>query len=212
MRTLKRGILIALEGIDGSGKTTLAQNLATSLSQDFPIILTKEPGATPLGKKLRTLLQEQSIPLSPKAEYLLFAADRAHHFSTLVLPALEQKSLVISDRMADSSLVYQGYGRGLSLDTIASINAWAMENHSPDLVIYVKIDPATAHARLVRRGKLSAFEQEQAFIQKLDTGFDTIFKDRNNVILLDGTLDPARLTEHATERCMSWLQQQKLIL
>src|SRR5262245_6758669 len=107
------GILITLEGIDGSGKSSIARELHTFFSSQYQTVLTKEPGGTPLGQRLRDLLQYQDIPVVAKAQYLLFAADRAQHFAYVVVPSLEQKCLVISDRMADSSIVYQGHGHGL---------------------------------------------------------------------------------------------------
>ena len=212
-QTLKKGILIAIEGIDGSGKSTLANSIALSLSEKVPTLLTKEPGATELGKKLRSLLQEQTIPLTPKAEYLLFAADRAHHFATFVIPALNEKKLVLSDRMADSSLVYQGYGRGLDLNMLTTINAWAMDNYAPHLVLYVRIDPKIARERLIARGKLSAFEQEQeSFTHTLVRGFDTIFKNRTNVILLDGNQTPQAVAAKALEEIITWINRNALFV
>src|SRR5438067_1616217 len=110
-----QGMLITIEGIDGSGKSTLAKNLYQHLiANDVDALLTREPGATPLGKALRTILQEKNVAVCDQAEYLLFAADRAQHFKDTIIPALAKGTVVISDRMADSSLVYQGYGRGLN--------------------------------------------------------------------------------------------------
>ena len=119
MQQLKHGILIAVEGIDGSGKSSFAKNLTEFFtSHDIATCLTKQPGGTPLGKQLRHILQTQSVPLCSKAEYLLFAADRAQHMHEVIAPALQEKKIVISDRLADSSIIYQGYGRGLEIPTI----------------------------------------------------------------------------------------------
>lgn len=129
MPQLKSGILIAIEGIDGSGKSTLAKNLFSSLEQQrFDTILTKEPGDSELGKEIRELVCTQNIPISSRAQYLLFAADRAQHFDELIIPALQQNKLIICDRLSDSSLAYQGYGNGLSTDMIKSINEWSMHS------------------------------------------------------------------------------------
>jgi dTMP kinase len=213
MQTLKRGILIALEGIDGSGKTLLAKNLFNELtSQHYCALLTKEPGGTPLGIALRKILQEKTVLVDAKAEFLLFAADRAQHFNEIILPALKQKKIILSDRMADSSLVYQGYGRGLDKEMIKTVNHWAMNNTEPDLVLYVKIDPQTARERLIKRGKLSAFDQEPLdFFNKLVHGFETTFNTRKNVITLDGRQTPENLVLIALESILSWLKAQKLI-
>ncbi len=213
MSTLKRGILITLEGIDGSGKTVLAQNLLrTLINQGFPMLLTKEPGGTPLGIALRKILQEKQVVVDAKAEFLLFAADRAQHFKEVVISAREKNKFILSDRMADSSLVYQGYGRGLNKEMIKTINRWAMNDIEPDLVLYVKIDASTARERLIKRGKLSAFDQEPlTFFNALTEGFEAIFKNKKNVITLDGTLPPEKIAETALESIQSWLNTQKLI-
>lgn len=208
MIKLTRGILIALEGIDGSGKSTLAQSFASTLAH-FPLLITKEPGATSLGKQLREILQTQTNPLHPKAEYLLFAADRAQHFTDVIIPHLNKNYLVISDRMCDSSLVYQGFGRGLDCSMIATINTWAMDTIKPDLTFYLKIDPERALERIQKRhAKLTVFEQDRIhFTRKLLEGFDTLYKNRADVIQLDATQHTQQITQQATQALVSWIQQ-----
>ena len=187
MKKLNKGLLVSLEGIDGSGKSVLAKNLVQAL-KEYPTISTKEPGGTPVGEKIRAILLDKNSHLCPKAEFLLFAASRAEHFAKLVIPELQKGSLVISDRMADSSLVYQGYARGLDKEVIQSINCWAMNNVLPDLTFYVKVNVETALERIKKRNiPLTGFEQEKAFIEKTIEGFETIFSTRSNVIILDGT-------------------------
>ncbi|MCK5633295.1 dTMP kinase, partial [bacterium] len=140
METLTRGILIAVEGIDGSGKSTLANKLRDSFQKEqFPTVLTYEPGDTKLGKQLRKTLEEKPVPVCGQAEFLLYAADRAQHFVDVVIPALTQKKIVISDRMSDSSLAYQGYGRNFDLSLITMINKWVMHDIKPDITLYIKI-------------------------------------------------------------------------
>jgi dTMP kinase len=207
MKKLRRGMLIAIEGIDGSGKSTLIKNLAYALADvQLPVVTTQEPGGTPLGKQLRALLQERTIPVASKAEFLMFATDRAQHFHDLILPALATHSIVISDRMADSSLVYQGYGRGLDMDILRSVNSWAMDGRSPDLTIYLRITPDIAYERFKTRKKLTAFEQEkEAFFTRLVHGFDTIFSHRSDVLRIDGQETPDQLTKMATAAITHWL-------
>jgi dTMP kinase len=214
MYQLTKGILITIEGIDGSGKSTLAQSLARRLEQLFHVILTKEPGASKLGKHLRELVQTETIPLNPQAEFLLFAADRAQHFTEVIIPGLSKQSIIISDRLADSSIVYQGYGRGLDMHIIASVNAWTMQGIKPDLTFYVKIDPEIALQRLQSRNStLSPFEKDRTeFTQKLVKGFDTIFKDRDNVVWLDGNDSADKLTLHAYNAVITWIQKNTLII
>lgn len=213
MRALKQGILIAVEGIDGSGKSTLAHALSAHLRQyNLPVILTKEPGASALGKELRTILQHQKDPLNPIAEYLLFAADRAEHFEKIIIPALTNNCIVISDRMGDSSIAYQGYGRGLDIAMIQNINSWAMQNIQPDVVIYLKLAPEIAQQRIrLRNQALTSFEQEQAaFIERLAHGFDTLFAHRPNVITIDATLSIDELRIQTLQHLMTWIHNNKL--
>ncbi len=197
---MNNSFLISVEGIDGSGKSTLARNLhQLLLEHKLDVLLTKEPGATPLGKALREILHTQKALVCDKAEFLLFAADRAQHFATVVQPALDQGKLVISDRMHDSSLAYQGFGRGLDKEIIASVSRWAMNNRMPDLTIYVTIDTQTAFERLhATRAELTSFEKEKIdFWQRVQTGFSRIFADRDNVVTLDGKLDQTTLAQQA---------------
>lgn len=197
--TLSNGILIVIEGIDGSGKTTLMHNLKTLLTAaNVPVCITKEPGDSKLGKQLRTLLQEKPVPVTAKAEYLLFAADRAQHVEEVIKPALSRGDIVLCDRMSDSSVVYQGYGRGLSIDMIKSINSWALDGITPALTFYVRIPHDVAFARLKARGKLSSFEKEaETFTSKLIDGFEELYAAQKNVITLDGTCTPEVLAQEA---------------
>ena len=212
--TLKKGILIAIEGIDGSGKSTLAKKLYTTFLQaQYPVLLTKEPGATILGQHLRTLVQEKKFPICSKAEFLLFAADRAQHFDEFIIPGLARGSLIISDRMADSSLVYQGQGRGLSLDMIKSINKWTMNEITPDLTLYIKVSTQIANERISTRNEaLTSFEKEkQTFFQKLIEGFDALYKQRNDVIIIDGSQSLDAVSTQAYRAITSWITQNQLI-
>lgn len=208
MKSLKRGLLITLEGIDGSGKSTLAQALSNALQEkNIPVILTREPGGSELGNRLRTMLQDRTVSLCPKAEYLLFAADRAQHMHDVVIPNIEKGFVVISDRMDDSSVVYQGYGRGLDIDMIKSVNNWAMDGITPDLTLYLKISPEDAHTRLKKRSdKLTALEKDiHAFREKLVHGFDTLFASRNNVVTLDALKKVELLVEASLDSILDLL-------
>jgi dTMP kinase len=210
MNTRANGLLITLEGIDGSGKSTLAIALHEALKEkNIPVILTREPGGSDLGKHLRVMLQERHVPLCPKAEYLLFAADRAQHIHDVIIPHLQEHKIIISDRMADSSLVYQGYGRGLDLDFIEMVNCWSMDNIKPDLTIYLKISPEQARKRLEQRSKqLTAFEQEvDSFRERLVKGFETIFAKRKSVVTLDAMLSIEELTDKALNAIVPLFKQ-----
>lgn len=201
-----KGLLCVLEGIDGSGKSSLLQHIAAALKDSYSLITTKEPGGTNLGKHLRAIIQDQPTPLIANAEFLLFAADRAQHFSELIIPHLEKNAIVLSDRMADSSLVYQGCGKGLNISMLQTINQWAMQNIQPDIVFYVKIDAQTAIKRMhIRNQGFSKFEETTAIplAAKLAQGYDMIFQDQNHVIVLDGNLSLEELTKICVEKIIT---------
>lgn len=213
MKQIKRGVLISFEGIDGSGKTSLIANAHQHLMQEkFPVLMTKEPGGSALGKQLRILLQEQPVPITSKAEFLLFAADRAQHFTEVIIPNLDNKKIILSDRLADSSVVYQGYGRGLDIKTINNINAWVMDGIQPDLTFYVRINAQTAFERIRSRNEqLTAFEQEKTeFFNKLIDGFDTLLCKRESVITLDGTQAQEALLILTISHINDWLIKNTL--
>lgn len=212
MPHLHKGILIAIEGIDGSGKSTLAHNIFTSLDkQGFDTVLTKEPGASELGKEIRKIIQAQIFPLSPKAEYLLFAADRAQHFAELIIPALAQKKLIISDRMSDSSLAYQGYGNGLDHEMLHIINHWTMNNITPDITIFVHVPVELALERAKKRGSLSAYEQREHFLHKVADGFEKLYKNRNDVIIVNGNQAQEILTQQVCELIKQWIHTKNYL-
>ena len=191
----KLGTFITLEGIDGCGKSTLAKNLTSALQAlGQNILLTKEPGGSKLGISVRQILHEQPEPLEAVSEFLLFAADRAEHFRKIIIPALELNTTVISDRCADSSVAYQGYGRGLDVTFITYVNAIAMVGVIPTLTIFIELDPHIAFARIqARGGRLTSIESRGPdYLERVQNGFKSLFKNRSNVLRLDG-----RLTQEA---------------
>jgi len=207
MPHLHKGLLIAIEGIDGSGKSTLAHTLHQKLYENgYNTVLTKEPGDTSLGKKIRELVQHQDEPIDPKAEYLLFGADRAQHFSTVIIPALKEKKLILSDRLADSSLAYQGYGRGLNLTLLKTINEWAMQKIKPDLTIFVEAPLATVFTRIALRNKKTTSFEKELFLQKVALGFKDIYHNRTDVITLDGTQNAEHLAQEAFNSIVRWIK------
>lgn len=208
MHKLTKGILIAIEGIDGSGKSSLAKNLYQEfLKQKYAVLLTKEPGGTPLGQQLRTIVQEKKVPVCPKAEFMLFATDRAQHFEQVIIPAINEGKIIISDRMSDSSLVYQGYGRGLDMNAIKIINEFVMTSIKPDITVYVNVTPQTAIERILKRGAvLTSFEKEKnEFIERLVYGFNELYKNRDDVIIVDGNQTQEQVTQRALTEILAWL-------
>lgn len=209
MHKLKKGILIAIEGIDGSGKSSLAKNLYQSLSKHYPVMLTKEPGGTLLGQQLRSIVQEKKVPVCAKAEFMLFATDRAQHFHEVIIPALSQNKIIISDRMSDSSLVYQGYGRGLDREAIHAVNNFVMNKIKPTITVYVKVSTHVATDRIKKRNiALTSFEKEKEdFVSKLSFGFDQLYKNREDVIIVDGNQTQEQVTQEALLKILQWLQK-----
>lgn len=142
------GRFIVLEGADGVGKSTQSRLIADWIrSNNVAAVETREPGGTPYGARIRAILLDQVEPLDTRSEALLMAADRAHHLSELVKPALERGDWVVSDRHVPSSLVYQGVARGLGVDEVAFINKWATAGTEPDLVIVLDLPDSEVEAR-----------------------------------------------------------------
>ncbi len=204
----KRGTLIAVEGIDGSGKSTLIKNVARLLeNKQVSVVQTREPGGSWIGKHVRPLLQNQPQPITPVAEYLLFAADRAQHMHDIILPALQEGKLVLCDRMGDSSVAYQGYGRQLGPEIIEQINAWAMANRKPDITIYVDLDLDTALSRIhSNRDTITAFEKRE-FLQRVLDAYRAMYKNRNDVIWTDGTLPEDELATMVYEKLLELIDR-----
>ncbi|HLM96719.1 MAG TPA: dTMP kinase [Acidimicrobiales bacterium] len=182
-----RGRLIALEGIDGSGKSTHARLLADAIGA----LLTAEPGATPLGETLRKLLLDPGLPpVSERAEALLMAADRAQHVAEVVLPALEEGQWVVTDRFSASTLAYQGYGRGLDLAEMRRLVAWAAAGVVPDLTVVLDVDVAVARRRLHLDGvKVDRLEGlDVGFHERVRAGYLALAEaDPDTWAVLDGS-------------------------
>ena len=146
------GTFITLEGIDGSGKSTQARLLASALRlRGYEVVGTREPGGTPLGKRLRAALLDAQEQVDPLAELLLYAADRAQHVRALLRPALESNHIVLSDRYADATVAYQGAGRGFPPELIEQVVALATGGLKPDLTIIFDVSVAAGIARTSRR-------------------------------------------------------------
>lgn len=158
------GLFITLEGGDGSGKTTQAALLEEWLKQQGrTVVRTREPGGTSAGVEIREIVLHHRGEISPRAEALLYAADRAHHIETLVRPALARGEVVLQDRYLDSSVAYQGAGRVLDPVEIRGISLWAAEGLLPDLTILLDLDETAARARLdTSRTRYDRLEAEKA--------------------------------------------------
>jgi dTMP kinase len=155
-------LFVAFEGVDRSGKTTQLQLLAQRLSEKHEVLLTREPGGTPVAEAIRVLLLADDVQMSARCEALLFAAARADHVERTIRPALERGAVVISDRFVDSSLAYQGVARGLGVDDVERINHWATDALEPDLTIMLDLPIGTSSQR---DGEVDRMENEGELFQ-----------------------------------------------
>ncbi|WP_063753168.1 dTMP kinase, partial [Streptomyces resistomycificus] len=190
------GFFIALEGGDGAGKSTQAEALAEWIrAKGHEVVVTREPGATPVGKRLRSILLDvSSAGLSHRAEALLYAADRAEHVDTVVRPALERGAVVVSDRYIDSSVAYQGAGRDLSPTEIARINRWATNGLVPHLTVLLDVSPEIARERFTEAP--DRLESEPAeFHARVRSGFLTLAAaDPGRYLVVDAGQEPEAVT------------------
>ncbi len=196
------GLLIAFEGGEGSGKTTQARLVAIWLRElGYDVEMTHEPGATKIGMRLRALLLDTShTGMSPKAEALMYAADRAEHVASVIAPALARGAIVITDRYVDSSLAYQGAGRDLPVEEIARFNWWATGGRTPDLTILLDMDPMAGLSRRARSA--DRLEAEPAdFHLRVRAGFQALARtEPARYLVLDADRPPGQITREIQER------------
>jgi len=159
---MARGRLITIEGLDGAGKTTAAATLVAALGErGVDVRLLREPGGVELSERIRALVKDPALTVGPRAEALLYAAARAQLVEEAVRPLLDAGTWVVLDRFVDSSLAYQGEGRGLGVDEIRAINEFGTGGLTPDRTLLLDIDPATGQLRLDDRGgELDRLERE----------------------------------------------------
>jgi dTMP kinase len=211
----RRGVFIVFEGGEGSGKSTQVDLLAAALiGTGHDVVVTREPGATDVGRRIRSLVLDQAAdtdhagdPLTPRAEALLYAADRAHHVAAVVRPALADGSVVLSDRYIDSSLAYQGAGRILPVAEISWLSAWATGGLKPDLVVLLDIEPSIGLARIAGRGQPDRLEGETiAFHERVRYAFlDFANADPKRYLVLDGSRPASQIAAAVRERVESLL-------
>jgi dTMP kinase len=192
------GRFITMEGLDGCGKSTQLERLAAALRQrGHDVLVTREPGGTPLGEGVRGLLTSAvSDGIVPTAELMLIVGARAQHVAQVIRPALAEGKVVISDRYTDSSVAFQGYGRGLDLGLIEKVNLAATEGLRPDLTILLDLEPEAAQARMSARpvgGLLGALDVEKLdFHARVRRGYLELAAaeaDRVRVVQATGTSD-----------------------
>ncbi len=196
-----RGRLITLEGIDGAGKSTLATALHAELSRRRPVELLREPGGVELSERIRELVKDPALRCDPRAEALLYAAARAQLVDECLRPWLQAGTWVLLDRFVDSSLAYQGAGRGLGVKEIADLNRFATGGLKPDRSLLLRIDPVTAHARQIARHIApDRLEQEEhAFFETVAGAYDELAAgDRRRFRVIDADDTPENVLKLAT--------------
>ncbi|EQM81640.1 dTMP kinase [Microbacterium maritypicum] len=197
--TSGHGVWITFEGGDGSGKTTQSNLLAEWLEgAGRTVVRTREPGGSEVGQLIRDIVLHHRGDIAPRAEALLYAADRAHHVATVVRPALERGDIVLQDRYLDSSVAYQGAGRVLDAAEIRDLSLWAAEGALPDLTILLDLDPAAARTRLDSADKpFDRLEAEKAeFHERVRDAFLALAEEEEErFLVVDASSAPEIIAE-----------------
>jgi dTMP kinase len=198
------GVFITLEGGDGSGKSTQMGALAEWLQQrGRTVVHAREPGGTELGLELREIILHRRGYIAPRAEALLYAADRAHHIATVVRPALDRGEVVLQDRYLDSSVAYQGAGRVLDATEVRDLSLWAAENLLPHLTVLLDLDPAVGRERLdSSRTRYDRLEAEEAdFHERVRAAYVALaVAEPQRFLVLDATLPVDELQQSIRHR------------
>ena len=196
-----RGTFIVFEGGEGAGKSTQEALLAEWLEQQgLTVLRTREPGGTPAGEAIRTvLLSNEYAGLTDRAEALLFAAARGEHVAQVIRPALEAGSVVVCDRYLDSSVAYQGYGRNLGAEHVRSLSLWATHDLLPDLTVLLDIDPVVGLSRVTSPDRLESEPIE--YHQRVRQAFlDIASVDPQRYLIVDASQSTQAIAERIRSR------------
>jgi dTMP kinase len=202
---------VVIEGIEGSGKSTLMGGLGAALRGDgHDVVMTREPGGTAVGDAVREIFLDEPIPIAPWAEVLLVTAARVQHVCDLIRPALSAGRIVLCDRFTDSTLAYQGYGRDLELDLVRDVCAIAAHGLEPNLTLVVDLPVSVARARMRERpGVADRIEREDdAFHERVRRGFLTLAQASSSHVVLDGAKTPERVLDEALDAVRTLLGQR----
>jgi dTMP kinase len=202
------GRLIAFEGVEGSGKSTQLELLRRVLEgRGREVVVTREPGGTPAGERVRSVLLDPEVELHPRAEALLFAAARAELVEAVIRPALERGAVVLCDRYLDSSLAYQGAARGLGQGPVEEVNRFATGGLLPDLVVLLDLDPASGLRR--RAGALDRIEaQDLGFHRRVRQAFrDLAAADPARFSVVDATAPVPEVAAQVQAAALALLEQ-----
>jgi dTMP kinase len=198
---MPRGRLITIEGIDGSGKTTLAGRLVAALAERVgEVELLREPGGVVASERIRELVKDPELELCDRAEALLYAAARAQLVAERLVPLLAAGSWVLLDRFVDSSLAYQGAGRALGIEAVRAINLFATVGVEADRTLLLRVDPAVGRARAAERGEIpDRLElEDEEFFARIAAGYDALARaERARVRVIDAEQPAERVLELA---------------
>lgn len=202
---MKRGLFVTFEGGEGAGKSTLAASLAEKFRADGrEVVLTREPGGTPFGEELRSLLLHHKADVASQAELFLFLASRIQHIKELIEPSLARGAIVLCDRFNDSTIAYQGMARGLGIEYVTTCCKLACAEVLPDITFYIDLDPVIGLGRIEKRRNgtnqaIDRLEKEALeFHQKVRQGYKHLAtQEPERIVTLDGTLLPHQLALQA---------------
>ncbi|HYM45281.1 MAG TPA: dTMP kinase [Solirubrobacteraceae bacterium] len=198
---MARGRLITIEGLDGAGKSTLAEGLARACAERGRAVeLLREPGGAAVSERIRALVKDPSLSIGARAEALLYAAARAQLVSERVRPSLELGELVLLDRFVDSSLAYQGAGRGLGVREVRAINLFATGGLTPDRTLLLRVSPAQGRARLRARahGRDRLEREDEHFFAAVAAAYEQLARDEpERIRVLDASRAPERVLTDA---------------
>jgi dTMP kinase len=187
-------VFITFEGIEAAGKSTLIAALNDDLrSRGENVLVTREPGGTPLGKHIRQIWDDPASAIDPLAEALLMSADRAQHVADVIAPAAKAGTTILCDRYFDATIAYQGFGRGLDIEMLLELSLLATSRIAPDLTLLIDIPPELSLARVLARGAADRIDREDlAFHSRVRSGYQELVKRfAHRFVVLDGTQAPA---------------------
>ena len=202
---MHKGLFITFEGNDGSGKTTISKKVYEALlEKNYPVIYTREPGGIEIAEKIRTIILDPNhTAMDARCEALLYAASRRQHLIEKVLPALETGKIVLCDRFIDSSLAYQGIGRGIGIDEVLKINQFAIESYMPDATFFLRVSLETGMQRVDARGNLDRMDLEaNDFHCRVSEGYEKVkemFAER--MIEIDAEADIETVFRETLVKC-----------
>lgn len=203
-------MFITFEGGEGSGKSTVIKEIAKRIADTGrEVVLTREPGGTPIGEEIRNvILEKKNTAMDPRTEALLYAASRRQHLVEKIIPALKEGKVVISDRFLDSSLAYQGMARGLGMAEVYQLNLFATEGMEPDLTIYLSLDPEAGIERIEANPnrEVNRLDLEKiSFHELVHKGFEELTKENPHRIV---KIDASQRVEKVIETCWEAVEKR----